>query len=253
LPLLIALCTLCVALRAYRKVQSRSKTPTSSSIPSSPRSLSPEKSPILQVPTEKRPPPSISTNNGRLARNNDEPPKFTSGPKRVQGKKPAKTVSGRRANNEESHPLSIQPVIFFASLTTTTERYANVLLEDLRAVARERADLENREYGLLPPQIHDISYIDFDDFFAAAPKPPSTSPGTRYLYCILIPTYNIDTVLNTLLGHLDEIHNDFRIDTAPLSQLAGYSVFGLVTRKSGPPRRKASVLRRKKLIAGWRS
>lgn len=130
--------------------------------------------------------------------------------------------------------MSIQPVVFFASLTTTTERYANVLLEDLRKVAQERADPENREHGLLPPQIHDISYIDFDDFFAAAPKPPSTSPGTRYLYCILIPTYNIDTVLNTLLGHLDEIHHDFRIDTAPLSQLAGYSVFGFGDKEEWP-------------------
>ncbi|KAF3384377.1 S-adenosyl-L-methionine-dependent tRNA 4-demethylwyosine synthase [Penicillium rolfsii] len=232
-PLLIALCTLSLALRAYRKVQSRSKTPTSSSIPSSPRSLSPEKPPILQVPTEKQPPLSIPANNGKLARS-DQSSQSTSGPKRVQGKKPAKTVSGRRALNEENHPLSIQPVIFFASLTTTTERYANMLLEDLRAVAQERADLENRESGLLPPQIHDISYIDFDDFFAAAPKPPSTSPGIRYLYCILIPTYNIDTVLNTLLGHLDEIHNDFRIDTAPLSQLAGYSVFGFGDKEEWP-------------------
>ncbi|KAJ5371502.1 S-adenosyl-L-methionine-dependent tRNA 4-demethylwyosine synthase [Penicillium cataractarum] len=233
LPLLVALFTLSVALRAYRKVQWRSKTPTSSSIPSSPRSESPEKSPILPVPTEKQTPPLIPTNNGKLT-HNDQPPKSTSGPKRVQGKKPAKTVTGRRATSEERHPLSIQPVIFFASLTTTTERYANVLLEDLRTVAQERADLENPESGLLPPQIHDIAEIDFDDFFAAAPKPPSTSPGTRYLYCILIPTYNIDTVLNMLLSHLDEIHNDFRIDTAPLSQLAGYSVFGFGDKEEWP-------------------
>lgn len=186
------------------------------------------------MPTdEKQTPPSIPTKNDKPARN-EAPPKPISGPKRVQGKKPAKTVTGRRTLSEESHPLSIQPVIFFASLTTTTERYANVLLEDLRAVAQERADPENREHGLLPPQIHDISYIDFDDFFAGTPKPPSTSPGTRYLYCILIPTYNIDTVLNTLLGHLDEIHNDFRIDTAPLSQLAGYSVFGFGDKEEWP-------------------
>jgi tRNA wybutosine-synthesizing protein 1 len=50
----------------------------------------------------------------------------------------------------------------------------------------------------------------------------------------LIPTYNIDTVLNMLLSHLDEIHNDFRIDTAPLSQLAGYSVFGFGDKEEWP-------------------
>lgn len=157
------------------------------------------------------------------------------GPKRVQGKKPTKTIGGKRRSDETRTPVSfIQPIIFFASLTTTTERYANVLLEDLRAAAQARADPENRERGLLPPQIHDISYIDFDDFFTTVPKPPSTSPGTRYVYCILIPTYNIDTVLNTFLGHLDETHNDFRIDTAPLSQLAGYSVFGFGDKEEWP-------------------
>lgn len=161
----------------------------------------------------------------------------SAGPKRVQGKKPAKTIGGRRGSDETRSPVSfIQPIIFFASLTTTTERYANVLLEDLRcaAQAQTRADPESRERGLLPPQVHDISYIDFDDFFTTVPKPPPTSPGTRYVYCILIPTYNIDTVLNTFLGHLDETHNDFRIDTAPLSQLAGYSVFGFGDKEEWP-------------------
>lgn len=153
----------------------------------------------------------------------------------MQGKKPAKTIGKRRASDEKIEPIThIQPIIFFASLTTTTERYANVLLEDLRAAAQNQADPDNRAKGLLPPQIHDISYIDFDDFFVSAPKPPPNSPGTRYVYCILIPTYNIDTVLNTFLGHLDETHNDFRIDTAPLSQLAGYSVFGFGDKEEWP-------------------
>ncbi|KAJ5159402.1 S-adenosyl-L-methionine-dependent tRNA 4-demethylwyosine synthase [Penicillium canariense] len=167
--------------------------------------------------------------------NNKPGPKLASGPKRVQGKKPAKTVTGRRETVEEVPPLSfIQPIVFFASLTTTTEHYANVLLEDLRVAAQERANPENRERGLLPPQIHDISYVDFDDFFTTVPKPPTTSPGTRYVYCILIPSYNIDTVLNTFLSHLDETHHDFRVDTAPLSQLAGYSVFGFGDKEEWP-------------------
>lgn len=212
-----------LALRAYRKLQStRAKSPASVSVPSSPRSQSPEKSSATAKDTK---PERLDT----LAK--------SSGPKRVQGKKPAKTIGGRRGSDEIRTPVSfIQPVIFFASLTTTTEHYANLLLEDLRAAAQAqtRADPENRERGLLPPQIHDISYIDFDDFFTTVPKPPPTSPGTRYVYCILIPTYNIDTVLNTFLGHLDETHNDFRIDTAPLSQLAGYSVFGFGDKEEWP-------------------
>ncbi|KAJ5584806.1 flavodoxin and radical SAM domain protein [Penicillium hispanicum] len=230
LPLLIALSALLVALRAYRKVQSRSKTAASASVPSSPRSQSPEKLKKIDHATEKQP----AKEDGKPVRT-DSSTRSASGPKRVQGKKPAKTIGGRRESSEDKQLISfIQPIIFYASLTTTTERYANILLEELRTAAQDRADPENRERGLLPPQIHDISYIDFDDFFISAPKAPSTSPGTRYVYCILIPTYNIDTVLNTFLAHLDETHNDFRIDTAPLSQLAGYSVFGFGDKEEWP-------------------
>lgn len=217
LGLLIAVSALFLAFRAYRRYQSISKTPASASVPSSPRRPSLDKLEQFDV---------------------QQPPRTTpksTGPKRVRGKKPVKTIAGRRVSDETNSPVSfIQPIIFFASLTTTTERYANLLLEDLRTAARDRADPENRDRGLLPPQIHDISYIDFDDFFTAVPRPPSTSAGTRYVYCILIPTYNIDTVLNTFLGHLDETHHDFRIDTAPLSQLAGYSVFGFGDREEWP-------------------
>ncbi|KAJ5239000.1 Fe-S oxidoreductase [Penicillium chermesinum] len=232
LPLL-GLVAVVLVLHAYRQLQSKSKTPASASVPPSPRALSPspdakfsatESEPSTWATKEiKKPVPSVNGN----------PP--TVGPKRVQGKKPAKTIGKRRESEEKIQPIThIQPIIFFASLTTTTERYANVLLEDLRAAAQDQADPETRASGLLPPQIHDISYIDFDDFFLSVPKPPSTSPGTRYVYCILVPTYNIDTVLNTFLGHLDETHNDFRIDTAPLSQLAGYSVFGFGDKEEWP-------------------
>lgn len=217
LVLLVALSALFVAFRAYRRYQSISKTPAVASVPSSPQRQSLEKFEKFDVQQSQR-----------------TTPKST-GPKRVQGKKPVKTIAGRRVSDETDSSVSfIQPIIFFASLTTTTERYANLLLEDLRAAAQDRADPERRDRGLLPPQIHDISYIDFDDFFTAVPKPPPTSSGTRYVYCILIPTYNIDTVLNTFLGHLDETHHDFRIDTAPLSQLAGYSVFGFGDKEEWP-------------------
>ena len=50
--------------------------------------------------------------------------------------------------------------------------------------------------------------------------------ATAHFYYLLIPSYDIDTELSNFLTHLQETHNDFRIDTAPLSGLAGYSVFG---------------------------
>ncbi|KAJ5690863.1 flavodoxin and radical SAM domain protein [Penicillium macrosclerotiorum] len=225
LPLLIAFSTLFIAFRTYRKIQARSKTLASASIPSSPRTQSPEKAQKIPAPTEKQGP--VATPATTRPIQNSSLSKTSSGPKRVQGKKPVKTIAGRRASAEEGHPTTfIQPIIFFASLTTTTERYAKTLLEELRAASQKQVDSQDRERGLFPPQIQDLAEVEFDEFFTSIPQPPTTSPGTRYLYCILVPTYNVDSILNTFLGHLEETHHDFRIDTAPLSQLAGYSVFG---------------------------
>ncbi|KAF9883017.1 hypothetical protein FE257_004330 [Aspergillus nanangensis] len=243
-PLLVAILTTIIVVRTYRKFSQKSKAASASSIPPSPRSLSPEKTTKRKEndeqpeATEKKPVPTSV----RSA----SPPKVSSGPKRVTGKKPLK-VAGRRGASDQEPVSFIQPIVFFASLTTTTERYANILLEELSAAARERANAENRDCGLLPPQIHDLSYIDYDDFFTTAPKPPPTSPGTRYVYCMLIPSYNIDTVLNTFLGHLDETHNDFRIDTAPLSTLAGYSVFGLGDKEEWPTEEEGFCYQAKEL------
>ncbi|KAK8079967.1 hypothetical protein PG997_007785 [Apiospora hydei] len=55
-----------------------------------------------------------------------------------------------------------------------------------------------------------------------------------YLYLLLVPSYNIDTINDTFLEHLKETHNDFRIDTAPLSGLLGYAVFGIGDREGWP-------------------
>lgn len=230
LPLLVALSTAVVILQAYRRFHPRSKTAASSSIPPSPRSRSPEnieKAPVADGSSPAEKPASKPVTPSPMQT------KAASGPKRVVGKKPLKR--GGQARSRDGQPLSfIQPIVFFASLTGSTERYAKVLLEDLRAAAQNRADPNNRERGLLPPQIYDLSYIDFDDFFTSAPKPPTTSPGTRYVYCMLIPTYDIDTVLTTFLSHLDETHHDFRIDTGSLSDLVGYSVFGFGDKEGWP-------------------
>lgn len=237
LPLLIALSVVVVVVRTYRRLQTRSKAPLSSSIPPSPR-IAPEEKIVhiedgrvakqsTDIPVDKTAP----TPSAKIVK----PAKTVSGPKRVLGKKQLKGGAGCRGASDEASLLSfIQPIIFFASLTGSTERYAQTLFEDLRLAAQDRLRGGDRERGLLPPQIYDLSYIDFDDYFVSAPKPPETSPDTRYVYCLLIPTYNIDTIINTFLGHLDETHHDFRIDTAPLSSLAGYSVFGFGDKEGWP-------------------
>lgn len=110
--------------------------------------------------------------------------------------------------------------MFFSSLTGSTEAYAAKFSEDLRL------SLKGQSSTILDPLIHDLSYIDYDDFFITPPKSAPTTHDLKFLYLLLLPTYNIDTVLNLFLTHLQETHHDFRIDTAPLSGLVGYSVFG---------------------------
>lgn len=114
-------------------------------------------------------------------------------------------------------------LVFFSSLTTTTEKTAKVFTEQLTKSLSEATFLE--------PQILDLSYIDYDEYFIT---PPSSTADVKYFYIMLIPTYNIDTVLDNFLEHLQETHNDFRIDTAPLAPLLGYSVFGFGDREGWP-------------------
>lgn len=121
-------------------------------------------------------------------------------------------------------------MIFYCSLTGTTEAYAKRAAERLSQETARRCSETGRKSILLGPQLHDIAQIDFDDYFVSVPK----AEGVLYLYLIIIPTYNIDTILDNFLGHLEETHHDFRIDTAPLSGLGGYAVFGLGDQEGWP-------------------
>ncbi|KAI4159763.1 MAG: hypothetical protein L6R39_000320 [Caloplaca ligustica] len=146
-------------------------------------------------------------------------------------KAPLRRVTGSKIAKQRKAPPSvtpnIQPLIFFTSLSGTTEKHASDLAWNLHSASRD-------QNHILSPRIHDLSYIDYDDFFIAAPQSAPTIEPVDYFYVLLVPTYNIDTVLTTFLAHLQETHHDFRIDTAPLSGLAGYSVFGLGDRQGWP-------------------
>lgn len=155
----------------------------------------------------------------------------------VTGRKPgagsAKAGRGLQAQRQ-AEPWQIQPLVFFTSLTGTTERLAKRVAADLESFSSNAS----QSSSVLKPQVHDISYIDLDDYFISGPKPstptPAPRPNVRYFYVLLIPSFDIDTILDTFLAHLDETHNDFRIDTSPLSGLAGYSVFGIGDKEGWP-------------------
>ncbi|KAH7039029.1 hypothetical protein B0J12DRAFT_244476 [Macrophomina phaseolina] len=150
------------------------------------------------------------------------------GPKKVTGTKVPRQAA-KRISSFDAVRDKVQPLVFFSSLGGTTEAAAKKLVEELGQwiYALDSESIPRP----LEPQIHDLSYIDYDDYFVSAPK---GDQNTKYFYMILLPTYNIDTTLDNFLEHLQETHHDFRIDTAPLSGILGYSVFGFGDREGWP-------------------
>ncbi|KAK1816329.1 Fe-S oxidoreductase [Friedmanniomyces endolithicus] len=139
------------------------------------------------------------------------PPRPKIGPKRVTGTKRAKDIS----TAQEPAIDSVQPLIFYYTLGGTTRVYAE----------HQASLLSSASERILKPEVLDLAQIDYDDYFISPPKSPNAS--TVLFYILLVPSYDIDTELSNFLSHLRETHHDFRIDTAPLAGLAGYSVFGV--------------------------
>ncbi|MCJ1283283.1 hypothetical protein MMC26_002611 [Xylographa opegraphella] len=152
-------------------------------------------------------------------------------PKRVTRTNAGKILKSQTSAEAQkpTQSFSIQPLVFFSSLTGTTESYAKQVIDGLNET------YENEQpSSILKPELHDLSYIDYDDYFVSPPRPTEPNDNIKYFYLLILPTYNIDTVLNNFLAHLQETHHDFRIDTAPLSGLLGYSVFGFGDREGWP-------------------
>ncbi|OCT44875.1 tRNA wybutosine-synthesizing protein 1 [Cladophialophora carrionii] len=148
----------------------------------------------------------------------------------VTGRKPVSS-RGHTSPQRQTNPFWLQPLVFFSSLTGTTEQLS-------KKVAAELETLATTQSTILKPEVYDLSYIDLDDYFISGPKTIKSAANVRYFYLLLIPSYDIDTILNTFLAHLDETHNDFRIDTAPLASLAGYTVFGIGDKEGWPTEEK---------------
>jgi tRNA wybutosine-synthesizing protein 1 len=147
------------------------------------------------------------------------------GPKRVTGTRRArKSPTNPPLDGGSEENVKIQPLIFYFSLGGSTKVYAEQLRQSILTRSSEK---------LLEPIAHDLTEIDYDDFFVTPPKSQSDTKA-KYFYLLVIPSYDISTELDNFLDHLKETHHDFRIDTAPLSNLAGYCVFGLGDQQEWP-------------------
>ena len=145
-------------------------------------------------------------------------------PKRLTGSKIERKLRARVQRTRR-----IQPLILYFSLTEgSTKQYASRNLKDYVSICADS------NATILAPKLLDLAEIDHVDFFEHTPRRGEAEMDVQFFYLLLIPSYNIDTPLDHFLDLLKETHNDFRIDTAPLSDLAGYSVFGFGDREGWP-------------------
>ncbi|KFY46709.1 hypothetical protein V494_00373 [Pseudogymnoascus sp. VKM F-4513 (FW-928)] len=153
------------------------------------------------------------------------------GPKRVVGKVTRKKSPLR--DQAASKDVKFQVLVFYSTLAGSTERTAKALTTKLGDTMK--AGAEASQYEFLAPVAHDLAELeDYDEYFLNIPKSEDGAADVKYFYILLLPTYNIDTMTDTFIEHLQETHNDFRIDTAPMSALLGYAVFGFGDREGWP-------------------
>ncbi|KAG5937540.1 hypothetical protein E4U60_001895 [Claviceps pazoutovae] len=162
------------------------------------------------------------------------------GPRRIKGGIVKKPTTEDKELHDKSRPVKV--LVFFSSVTTKTETIARQYLDTLVKCTDQLSRDTERQF--LGPEVHDLADIDFEDFFVS---PAKTAENAYLFYLFLLPSYNIDTINDTLLQHLEETHHDFRIDTAPLASLLGYSVFGFGDKEGWPDETEGYCFQAKEL------
>ncbi|KAF8248262.1 hypothetical protein K440DRAFT_583650 [Wilcoxina mikolae CBS 423.85] len=167
-------------------------------------------------------------------------------PKRILGKKRVSTQNGKKSDRnplqlkpEEDFDSDIQVCIFYTSLTGSTAQYAQQLktelFSDIQSIYPNLSISTPVNFlspgvplsrTFLPPKIFNLGDIELDEYFLSLPKMLEEGIKVKYIYLIITPSYESGSPTASFLDHLREIHHDFRIDSAPLRSLAGFSVFG---------------------------
>lgn len=154
----------------------------------------------------------------------------TKAPRRIKGER-AKDSHDTKADQIGNR--EVQVLVFFSSITGNTTKLARDYGRRLEGSLK--AYVKGTESPFLSPQVLDLSEVDYDEYFINPPKIQGRGGSLADLfYVFLVPSHNIDTINDNLLEHLKDTHHDFRIDTAPLSTLLGYSVFGFGDREGWP-------------------
>ncbi|ODQ68487.1 hypothetical protein NADFUDRAFT_39863 [Nadsonia fulvescens var. elongata DSM 6958] len=136
------------------------------------------------------------------------PKKFTS--------KNSKAQANNCNSNYAVPSVDSDVIVFYSTLTGTSERYANLLHMKLKEVLTKEPELIN------------IDYIeDLDEYFVAPKR-------ENIVYLFVVPSYENESPLDFFLETLKETYNDWRIDSTPLAKLGGYAVFGLGDSENWP-------------------
>ncbi|OTA63581.1 flavodoxin and radical SAM domain protein [Hypoxylon sp. EC38] len=154
----------------------------------------------------------------------------TTGPRRIKGE--IRRADTARQIPEHNPERPIQILVFYSSLTGSTERTASGFAQNLGASFGAQVDGSGKSF--LSPIVLDLAEVDYDEYFISVPKPADPNTSVDYFYLLLVPSYNIDSINDNFLEHMKETCHDFRIDTSSLSGVLGYSVFGFGDREGWP-------------------
>ncbi|PSR78514.1 wyosine base formation [Coniella lustricola] len=163
------------------------------------------------------------------------------GPRRIRGEIPKRKTSGTQSQKRQ-----IKIMVFYSSLTGGTDK----LVKDYVVSLAASVDSVPRgaHVSFAKPEALDLAELDLDEYFISPPKyDKEDGTATELLYLFLLPSYNIDSINDTFLEHLKETHHDFRIDTAPLSSIQGYSVFGFGDKEHWPTEEEGFCFQAKEL------
>lgn len=165
----------------------------------------------------------------------------SNGPRRIKGE-----LTKRRDTEAQSGRRQIKPLIFYSSLTANTEQTAKKFVKTLDGLLG--AVPTSATCAFSNPEVLDLAEVDLDEYFITPPKVTEQDDvATDLFYLFLLPSYNIDSINDTFLEHLQETHHDFRIDTAPLAPIMGYSVFGFGDKEGWPTEEKGYCFQAKEL------
>lgn len=113
-------------------------------------------------------------------------------------------------------------IIFYSTLTGSSEKYARIMKEELETVMTKEIE------------IMDLSYIDgLDQYFCNPSKALN-----NYVYLFVLPSYEIECPLDETIELLQTTLKDKTAKPWPLTNLAGFSIFGIGDKESWPEESK---------------